>query len=92
MIEAVSYTHLGKSTLLYIIGMLEDYDEGEVILYGKDIKKYTQKERRMLYKNKIGFLFQNLSLIHILSDNIELDSKYCLSRNIINRYYETKWS
>ena len=43
--------------------MLEDYEEGEVMLYGKDIKEYTQKEKRMLYKNKIGFLFQNYALM-----------------------------
>lgn len=63
MISIMGASGCGKSTLLYIIGMLEDYDEGEVMLYGKDIKEYTQKEKRMLYKNKIGFLFQNYALM-----------------------------
>lgn len=72
MISIMGASGCGKSTLLYIIGMLEDYDEGEVILYGKDIKKYTQKERRMLYKNKIGFLFQNYALMEneTVKDNL----------------------
>ena len=63
MISIMGASGCGKSTLLYIIGMLEDYEEGEVMLYGKDIKEYTQKEKRMLYKNKIGFLFQNYETV-----------------------------
>lgn len=54
---------VGKSTLLNIIGLLEEKDAGDVILFGqKNIKPYTGAASKLL-KSKIGYLFQNFALV-----------------------------
>ena len=63
----------GKSTLLNIIGLLEDC-EGEIYLNGKKAEK---KDRKNLWKHfhlKIGYLFQNFALIDDESvyDNLKI--------------------
>jgi putative ABC transport system ATP-binding protein len=53
----------GKSTLLNIIGLLDDYDEGEYFLDGNLIKKLSEKAAAR-YRNKlIGFVFQSYNLL-----------------------------
>jgi putative ABC transport system ATP-binding protein len=56
----------GKSTLLNIIGLLEEC-QGKVIIEGKEISCKDTKEVRKLLKNKIGYLFQNYALIDDLT-------------------------
>lgn len=56
----------GKSTLLNIIGLLEEY-EGKVFIEDKEINYRHRKDVRNLLKNKIGYLFQNFALIDDLS-------------------------
>ena len=62
----------GKTTLLNIIGALENYDEGEVLFKGKRIK--TSKEKRLFWLNETGFLFQNFALIEnkTVKENLEI--------------------
>ncbi len=62
----------GKTTLLNIIGALENYDEGEVLFKGKRIK--TSKEKRLFWLNEVGFLFQNFALIEnkTVKENLEI--------------------
>lgn len=50
----------GKTTLLNIIGSLEEIDSGEILVDGEDISK--KKDRRNYLKYKVGFLFQNFAL------------------------------
>lgn len=57
----------GKSTLLNIIGLLEECDDGKVIIEGEDIKTKDRKKIQSLLKNKIGYLFQNYALIDDLT-------------------------
>ena len=53
----------GKSTLLNILGILDNYDEGEYILNGTLIKNLSEK-RAAEYRNRmIGFIFQSFNLI-----------------------------
>ena len=56
----------GKSTLLNIIGLLEEC-EGKVNIEGKEISYKDTKEVRKLLRNKIGYLFQNFALIDDLT-------------------------
>lgn len=51
----------GKTTLLNMIGALEPYDSGSIIVEGKDIK--SRKNRLTYYSDTAGFLFQNFILI-----------------------------
>ena len=53
----------GKSTLLNILGILDDYDEGEYTLNGTLIKDLSETKAAE-YRNKmIGFVFQSFHLI-----------------------------
>ena len=53
----------GKSTLLNILGILDNYDEGEYLLNGTLIKDLSER-RAAEYRNRmIGFIFQSFNLI-----------------------------
>src|SRR5438045_5846852 len=63
----------GKSTLLNIIGMLDDFNEGEYHFLHEPVNKLKEKQRSGLYKQYIGFVFQAYHLIDELTvyENIE---------------------
>jgi putative ABC transport system ATP-binding protein len=63
----------GKSTLLNVIGMLDGFDEGEYDFLHESVHKLKEKQRAQLYKQYIGFVFQQYHLIDELtvSENIE---------------------
>ena len=64
----------GKSTLLNIIGRLEKNDSGKVLVDKQDIWKTKE---RTYFKNTIGYVFQNYSLIEnkTVYDNLKLLNK-----------------
>ncbi|MDX9691853.1 MAG: ABC transporter ATP-binding protein [Acholeplasmataceae bacterium] len=66
----------GKTTLLYVLGGLEDYQEGSVLVFDKELKHYTNQEKATLRSKKIGFVFQFYNLIPNLSiyENILLSA------------------
>ncbi|MFZ1368896.1 MAG: ABC transporter ATP-binding protein [Ferruginibacter sp.] len=63
----------GKSTLLNVIGMLDDFNEGEYNFLNEPVHKLKEKQRAALYKKYIGFVFQAYHLIDELTvyENIE---------------------
>ena len=63
----------GKSTVLNIIGMLDDFNEGEYNFLHESVHKLKEKQRAALYKQYIGFVFQAYHLIDELTvyENIE---------------------
>ena len=63
----------GKSSLLNIIGMLDDSSEGEYFFLGQPVHSLKEKQRSQLYKQYIGFVFQAYHLIDELTvyENIE---------------------
>jgi len=63
----------GKSTLLNVIGMLDDFNEGEYMFLHESVHKLKEKQRSSLYKQYIGFVFQAYHLIDELTvyENIE---------------------
>ncbi|HEX5026561.1 MAG TPA: ABC transporter ATP-binding protein [Agriterribacter sp.] len=63
----------GKSTLLNIIGMLDDPTEGYHYFMGEAVHLLKEKQRSLLYKKFIGFVFQAYHLIDELTvyENIE---------------------
>ena len=68
----------GKSTLLNILGILDDYDEGEYVLAGTLIKELSET-RAAEYRNRmIGFIFQSFNLIGFKTavENVELPLFY----------------
>ena len=63
----------GKSTLLNVIGMLDEFNEGEYHFLHESVHKLKERQRSGLYKQYIGFVFQAYHLIDELTvyENIE---------------------
>lgn len=64
----------GKSTLLNIISGIDVPDSGSVTVDGTDITILSEKERTIVRRNKIGFIFQFFNLIPTLTvkENLQL--------------------
>jgi putative ABC transport system ATP-binding protein len=67
----------GKSTVLNILGGMDAADEGQVIVDGTDIAKYSAKELTGYRRNDVGFVFQFYNLVPNLTtlENVELASQ-----------------
>lgn len=68
----------GKSTLLNVIGMLDGFQEGEYDFLEESVHAMKEKNRSKLYKEYIGFVFQQYHLIDELTvyENIETPLLY----------------
>lgn len=68
----------GKSTLLNVIGMLDDFNEGEYTFLNEPVHTLKEKQRSALYRQYIGFVFQAYHLIDELTvyENIETPLLY----------------
>lgn len=68
----------GKSTLLNVIGMLDEFQEGEYNFLDESVHTLKEKHRSKLYKEYIGFVFQAYHLIDELTvyENIETPLLY----------------
>ena len=64
----------GKSTLLNIIGGLDEPTQGRVLLLGQALRDLSETERSILRARKLGFVFQFFNLIPTLTaqENVEL--------------------
>lgn len=79
----------GKTTLLNILSTIDKPSQGNVMLDGKDITRFRNKELSKLRRDKIGFIFQDYNLLDTmtLQDNIALPlslngvpSKVCVEK------------
>ncbi len=63
----------GKTTLLNIIGCLDKQTDGTLVFDGVDITDYTEKQLEKIRRNEIGFIFQSVALIPVMSayQNVE---------------------
>lgn len=68
----------GKTTLLNVIGMLDEFNEGEYQFLNEPVHNLKEKTRSRLYKEYIGFVFQAYHLIDELTvyENIETPLLY----------------
>ncbi len=57
----------GKTTLLNITGGLDRPDTGQVLVAGHELTAMSERDRRMLRRTTVGFIFQSFGLIPILS-------------------------
>ena len=64
----------GKTTLLNVIGGLDRYDSGDLIINGISTKKYTDRDWDSYRNHTIGFVFQSYNLIphQTVLSNVEL--------------------
>ncbi len=68
----------GKSTMLNIMGILDNYDEGEYRLAGNLIKDLTESQECRYRNELIGFIFQSYNLINFKNamENVALPLYY----------------
>ena len=64
----------GKTTLLNIIGGLDRYTDGELIIGGVSTKDYTDRDWDIYRNHRVGFVFQSYNLIPHQSvlENVEI--------------------
>ena len=64
----------GKTTILNILGGMDSCDEGTILVDGKDIAKYNDKQLTEYRRFDIGFVFQFYNLVPNLTakENVEL--------------------
>lgn len=69
----------GKTTVLNMLGGMDNCDEGEIIVDGVDIAKYSPKELISYRRYDIGFVFQFYNLVQNLTakENVELATQIC---------------
>lgn len=63
----------GKTTLLNLLGLLDTPDEGALRFEQTDVAGLSEHQRTILRRDRIGFVFQNLNLIPVLTayENVE---------------------
>lgn len=68
----------GKSTLLNILGLLDNPSGGKYHFLEHEVSGYSERQRAMLRKENIGFVFQSFNLIDELTvfENVELPLLY----------------
>ena len=68
----------GKTSFLNIAGLLEDFNDGEYILDGVNVKGMDDNARSKLRNEKLGFIFQGFNLIPDLNlfDNVDVPLRY----------------
>ncbi len=68
----------GKSTLLNIIGLLDNPSNGKYYFDGREVGMLKERNRTLLRKGNLGFVFQSFNLIDELSvyENVELPLIY----------------
>jgi putative ABC transport system ATP-binding protein len=64
----------GKSTLMHLMGALDTPSTGRAVFQGRDLQSMTDRERSLLRRTKIGFVFQAFNLLPTLtaSENVAL--------------------
>lgn len=63
----------GKTTLMNMLGALDVPTSGEIFFEGEDITKWPEAKRELFRRNQIGFIFQSVSLIPMMTafENVE---------------------
>ena len=74
----------GKTTILNILGGMDSCDEGTILVDGKDIAKYNDKQLTEYRRFDIGFVFQFYNLVPNLTakENVELATQ--ISKDSLN--------
>ncbi len=77
-VALVGNSGCGKSTLLNIIGLLEDFEEGDLIIEDMNNIIPDSSMANKFLREKIGYLFQNFALVddETVEYNISLALKY----------------
>ena len=68
----------GKTSFLSVAGLLDEFEAGEYLLDGEDVRKLSDRQRSRLRNEKLGFIFQSFNLIPDLDvfDNVDVPLRY----------------
>ena len=68
----------GKSTLMNIMGLVDQADSGRYLFRDEDVGSYDERQRAQVRRQHIGFVFQSFNLIDELTvyENVELPLVY----------------
>ena len=79
LVVIVGPSGAGKTTALNILGGMDSSTAGKVIIDGKEINNYSEKELTHYRREDIGFVFQFYNLVQNLTaiENVELATQIC---------------
>ena len=79
LVVIVGPSGAGKTTALNILGGMDSCTSGRVIIDGKEINNYSEKELTHYRRESIGFVFQFYNLVQNLTaiENVELATQIC---------------
>lgn len=69
----------GKSTILNLLGGMDTVSEGKIIVDGREISYYKEKDMTLYRRYDVGFVFQFYNLVQNLTlrENVELATQIC---------------
>ena len=69
----------GKTTVLNILGGMDESDEGAILVDGAQVDRYSSKQLTTYRRYDIGFVFQFYNLVQNLTalENVELAAQFC---------------
>ncbi len=67
MVALMGPSGSGKSTMLNVIGGLTPVTSGRIYIAGEDVTEYTDEQRAILRRDKIGYIFQHFNLLDYLT-------------------------
>jgi putative ABC transport system ATP-binding protein len=74
MVAVMGPSGCGKTTLLNCLSGLDDFDDGEVTIDGKSLRRLGDKQRTRYRAERMGFIFQTYNLLPVITatENVEL--------------------
>ena len=63
MVFVLGKSGCGKTTLLNMLGAIDGFDDGEIVVDGQKLSEMTEKERCAFRNSYVGFVFQEYNLI-----------------------------
>lgn len=57
----------GKSTILNLCGLIDHADQGQVVIQGRDIASFSERELTLQRRQTIGFIFQSFNLVPVMT-------------------------
>ncbi|MCX6050315.1 MAG: ABC transporter ATP-binding protein [Chloroflexi bacterium] len=74
MVAIMGPSGCGKTTLLNCISGLDDFDSGEVMIEGTDLRTMNDRTRTTYRAQRMGFVFQTFNLLPVITavENVEL--------------------